>query len=301
MARKSSINIDLEGLNLKAHRGLEDPRARLFREIKAHYAYTKRKAMAGLTLENNKVTIKERLLRNLSQNYKETWKKLQNKTLFLSLLRISLMSTRLFGILSFKVGQRKITEGPKRRLDRLSIRQDSLTVRTHHILMFLLLVYALALFPVDLAFDAYRGVPQFESVYALVYTYLFVDICLKFFFKLDLGERPSSDVSPAVMYLRGWFAWDLIMSLPFYFMWDTDVRWLRKITLAPMAFRILLSVCTKSPINNICFQKMVGLFGFGKLASVRLNILSILMFMHLSACVWIFFISVDPVHNWYVK
>ena len=299
--RKNNVNIDLEGLNQPTRRGTEDPRARLFREIKAHYECTKRKAMAGLTLENNKVNIKERLLRNLSQRYKETWKKLQNKTLFLSLLRISLMSTRLFGILAYKLNRRKSAGRHEQNPRRLTIGPQTAVARVHHTAMFLLLLFFLALFPVDLAFDIGRGVSQFDSLYALVYAYLFVDMCLKFFSRADSSERPNAGESPARAYLRGWFAWDLAMSLPYYSACEAGDRWARKLALVPAAVRICFSVWSKSPISNLAFKKVIGVFGFGNLASVRLNILSILLFTHLSACVWIFFIAVDPVNNWYAK
>ena len=292
---------DSESMPNKNRAQIEDPRARLFREIKAYFFKKRQSDHEGIAFEQMKTKVRETLLRNISQKYRACWKLMQNKYIILSLVRMVIKDRRRYGMKPAAACRNfgapaKTAAEPSKYL----ISKQSRVFRLHLSLLVGYFVYFMIYFPLNIAFRTTSHSRVHLVLHILCHGYFGLDVLLRFLIAVKShGKVLTCHKAVSRAYLRSYFLLDLISALPFDLMLSEADHSLRLL----MFFLCLLKVCFSSMserlngdvIEEYC-QKLV------KSKKLR-NLLGILAFLgtvvHVSSCIWVGLIRLDQESNWY--
>ena len=109
------------------------------------------------------------------------WKKIQNKTLFLSLLRRILRNARNFGIDPKKLPEMAEIDEETKGRNNCVIYPDGSLYKFHIIVMSVIMVYLIIFFPLDLAFNLNESSPQWSITDQCITLYFVLDIFVSLF------------------------------------------------------------------------------------------------------------------------
>jgi hypothetical protein len=138
------------------------------------------------------------------------------------------------------------------------------------------------------------------------YAYFFFDILIGFVLAF---ERQGSVIDEPYQivrhYITWWFLIDLLATFPFDMILKQNNLRINNVLKIPKLILIIKSIfATTNPSqkkNKISENRLKLLFSSSRLRYVVKNISLILLFIHLSACVWIFLLRFENVDNWYTR
>ena len=290
---------NLSQKNVKPHK----QRGKLFKKIQQHYSQTKQLAVSSLEAEEAKITRDETVLSNLSLKFRETWKIIQRKVLFLSLLRISLKETRRFGILPKTKRKKKATHIPQEPVARV-VDPDSKLFQLHEWILFLTFLYLLVAYPLEFLYYRSDESSPVQLVDYVVCAYLLVDVVLRFITPVNITFSDITAVSvrqTAAAYLKSSCWLDVLGSLPI------DLSLLRFSLTARRCFLVLRlvrvgnTVLRNSHYTHPMASKLKSLFGSGRSLPVYSLIASTFFFVHICSCIWILLLEFEDEFNWYSR
>lgn len=302
LAERRKIDLQqLSVLKMNTIDRTDDPRNKLFIEIQRHYKETKKEAVDRLKYEHDKLTVTERILKNISKKYKVTWRAIQSKSLFLSSLRISLKGTRWFGM-RVKGSQQPINQSTssETRLWYL-LYPDSLLNHILSVVWWIVLLYQLFLVSLDIGFGIFSktgiGINQ---EYPLL-CFFCINVIIGFFSIRNLihSNKPQECLrDTALNYFNSHFLLDLVTSIPVRIIYEGKSNPFLIFFYIPRTVRIILN--TLRPENWVSVYLKSFFSTSRKLSLIRTFILT-LVCVHISACVWCLFVRLNPKESWYGK
>ena len=142
------------------HKEIKQQLSKGLQNIKSHLSERKKLYKSKLKERISVIEKNEKELKNVSANFGYMWKKIQNKTLFLSLLRKILRNARNFGIDPKKLPEMAKLDEEIKTKNSWVIYPDSSLYKFHIIVMSVIMIYLIIFFPLDLAFNIDDSSPQ---------------------------------------------------------------------------------------------------------------------------------------------
>ncbi len=279
----------------------DDPRNRLFIEIQRHYKENKKEAINRLKYEHDKLTITERILKNISKKYKATWKAIQSKSLFLSAMRLSLKVTRSFGMRA-KGSLEPVDQSAagETRLWYL-VYPDSILNQVLSVVWWIVLLYQLFMVSLDIGFGIFKisgiGINQEYSILC----FFCFNVILGFFSVRLLfhSNRPQEGLrDTAWNYLTSHFFLDLVTTIPMRMFYEKQPSPYFVFFYIPRTVRIILNTLRA---ENWLSVYLKSFFSTSRVLSLMRTFILTLVCVHISACVWCMFVRLSPKNNWYTK
>ena len=278
-----------------------------FKTVKHHFKSKKRICCMELSHLTETILVQEMTLRNVSFRQRYNWMKLQSRLLFLSLLRRSVGAARKFGILPIKPYVGAGHQPAKIKARRWYIIYPDNTFLVFHVsVLLVIMLYLVIFFPLDLAYDLDSNSDWLLGMSIFSYAYFFFDILIGFVLAF---ERQGSVIDEPYQivrhYITWWFLIDLLATFPFDMILKQNNLRINNVLKIPKLILIIKSIfATTNPSqkkNKISENRLKLLFSSSRLRYVVKNISLILLFIHLSACVWIFLLRFENVDNWYTR
>lgn len=278
-----------------------------------------------------KIEEEEKVLANISPKYTPVWRAIQQKTLFLSVMRQTLRQMRNYGLDTHRLSienekQRELGEvcsskrrcytkiwgssdyDPLKPLRWFLVYPDSYFYRIHLFLMVMIMVYMCIFTPIDLAFDFKPSIQSiFDGIDLGTTLYFFLDMVLSFVTCFEENGQLVEDPKRIVKtYLSRWFILDAITVFPFdlFVKGQTTVRY-RKLLKGPRLIRLMNSLFqnteSKKKTRSIFLDKLKLFFSSSISLSAFLSFIVIIGFIHISACLWCFLYSLEEGYsntNW---
>lgn len=284
-----------------------DPRAKIFKEIKTFLNTRRKQTHAELKEQQDKIMEREKHLKNLTERFAHRWRKLQSKTLFLSLMRRSLKNNRNYGMRpKGKTLNSCSSQDGEARSRWYLIYPEYLVHRVHVVLMVVLMFFLVIYTPLDVAFNFEEDHRGLERLNWFVSAYFLLDIVLGFLvpFKRE-GKLVDDPKQIAKNYLMGWFFLDFLSIIPVELFTDGNKGRFRSLLKIPRMVRIVNTVMQSndsskrsSSLINSKFKSILS----SSSAMYVLNSLTVtVVFVHVIACVWISLISLTDSENWLTK
>lgn len=271
-------------MKLRLHQGLS--------EIKSHLIDRKKKYKAELQDRIQIIEKNEQMLSNISVKFQDRWRKIQKKTLFLSLLRRSLRNARNFGLDPKKLPEHVVVEEePVKKWS--VIYPDSIFYKIHIAILLLIFFYLIVFFPLDLAFNIGDTSPGFSILDNFITAYFCLDILISFFtayYKEGVLVEGNKEI--ALNYLLKWFVLDLITVLPLDIIFELDNFAYKRLFKLPRMMRLMNTLFqnteSKKKTRGLVLDKLKKIFSSSKTVYLIQSLAVIAVFVHLSACLWCF-------------
>ena len=309
-----SVSLQIPNLSQRGIRTQMVGPSDLFREIKDHYNITKKVAIEGLALEEEKVNQKESMLSNLSGKFRDTWKMIQKKILFLSILRISLKETRLFGLFPSKTTKTKMTikQGDFKLKKDIKINPNGRLFKFHQWVLFLIMIYILLVYPIRFGFkynltlnkQLTNDIDNWISDFILSF-YFLVDMVLRFLTPVNLKPKEinaSTIHTISMRYLKSNFIIDLISLFPMGLMPFND-QWsysfFGRVFTGFTMFKIVYTVYFHMHYSDTAREKIKMLLGSGKSFRITVSLIYSLIAVHICACLWVSLVTAGGSDSWY--
>ena len=245
------------------------------------------------------------MLKNLSPRFKTTWKKLQNKTLFFSCLRFSIKNSRIYGIKAPIFKKKEVKRRKESLLKKMVIEDNNWINKIHSALILFLSLSLIVLYPLDLSIsiiDDYNT-NGFDYFIMMIYFFVYLSSALRFFkpFKTkdSVIEREPAEI--AKEYLKGWFAIDILLSLPYYYFLIDQPIDRRKLALIPLILALMNFTFNNSRSSNCIISKLASIITNSRSRSFIRSILFALFIIHVCSCIWIYLLQTESDNNWYHK
>lgn len=277
-----------------------------FNSLLEFYKARKTRITNELASHAQEIELREKQLDNISK-HSVRWKHLQSKTLFFSLLRRFLLDARVFGVLP-----KLSTLSALSRLVQRNIKQcavvypNDLLLKVHSSVLFVIVGYLIVFFPLDFAFSLEEKYSYLKNSSIAVYTYLFFDIILGFLtaFQDSSGRLVDSHKQIAFHYIKTWFVWDLIATLPLEFFFPYQNLKYKGLLKTPRLLRIINSVFqsnkSKKRSDSIWSKLTRNIFSSANSFYALKSLFITMLFVHIAACIWISLLSFDQ-QTWYTK
>ena len=269
-------------------------------------ARVRKGAVAELKVEAAQVLQREKVLKNVSESSEAQWKKLQGRTRLLSLLRIILKQTRVYGLvakLSYQRLGRVTTRGLAAVKRRLILYPDSCLLRVHQTVMVICMLYSLLLTPLNAAFDLQLRHPAVEASGLVVCFVAAFDFFLRFFVAVTSGEKLcDSHMQIAALYLKSRFAFYLVASLPLDFLTFRGSFTAAILVQIARTLRLTHASFAHKGDNPNYLKDFVG----KRITSAKrlyvLNSLAVtILIIHWSACIWASLRKLSDARGWHSK
>lgn len=290
-----------------------DPRRILFNEIKQTFGHIQKASRKDLKIQTENIRKQEKHLSNIAADFQHRWKKIQNKTLFLSLMRRILRNSRNFGI-GYKVDKENIEnqsidgkEWSEWQTPWYIFMPESIVIKIHLVIMVFIMLELVIFFPVDLAFNIDNENQTLYYINLFTVVYFFIDMVFCFLTAIDIdGQRVTSLKKIAWKYATSWFIIDLIATIPFDLVFQQDnFKW-RGLFKVPRLLRIVNNIYLpysgiKKRQESVLLKWFKNMFSSSNTIYIWKSLLITAVFVHLSACIWCFMLSINETSNWYTR
>ena len=245
------------------YRKKNDPRGLLFNEIKDYYRSTRRRCVEELKNEYNKTCLRERILKNISSEYTGIWSTIQNKSLFLCAMRLSLRASRLFGMTTTYQSRAK----PNNRFS--SLAHNHWIVHISDLMMLLLAAYYWLCLPVAVAFEEQSLLPWVYCNALLVF-----EILLRFAVRMS-SEGDLTFRQTANRYIKSRGIIDLLMVIPYEI-------FLHKTMIIVKVIYMWAALVHRPDLNSW--------FGYlpSKVYSILTSVIKTAVLIHIYTCMWVY-------------
>ncbi len=303
---KLRSKLEHEQLPEQAKQDISKPK-QFFKNVKHHFKSKKRICCLELSHLTETILVQEMSLRNVSFRQRYNWMKLQSRLLFLSLLRRSVGAARKFGILPIRPVLVTGHQRPKSRPRRwYIIYPDNTFLAFHASVLLIIVVYLVIFFPLDLAFSLDRNSDWLLGMSIFSYAYFFFDILIGFLLAFERQNVVVDEPCQIVRhYVTWWFLVDLVATIPFDMILQRNNLRINNALKIPKLVLIIKSIFRSgSPSqkkSDISESRLKLLFSSTRVRYVVKNICLILLFIHFSACVWIFLLRFEDADNWYTR
>jgi hypothetical protein len=281
-----------------------DPRAKIFKEIKTFLNNRRKQTHAELKEQQQKIMEREKHLKNLTERFAHRWRKLQSKTLFLSLMRRSLKNNRNYGMKpKGKILNSCSSNDGEARSRWYIIYPEKLIHRVHVVLMVILMFFLVIYTPLDIAFSFEEESKWLEGLNWFVSAYFLLDIVFGFLvpFKKD-GKLIDEPKQIAKNYLMGWFFLDLLSIVPIERFTDGNRGRFRNLLKIPRMIRIVNTVMQSNDSSkrssSLINSKFKSILASSRAVYVLNSLTVTVVFVHVIACIWISLISMNDSQNW---
>lgn len=276
--------------------------------IKRHIFERRRRYERELKDRTSYNDLKEKSLANLSsEKSRIRWKAIQNKLLFLSLQRRILRNARNFGLDSnTKISPNSNMDDVDITRRRFIIYPDSIVSKLHTVYLMFLLIYLLAILPLDLAFT-YSSESRLSTTVGSIFTLsLLVDIGLTFLSAVEHRDRAECRLEDrpfeiAKRYVKTWLLFDIATAVPAQWLVRGTEDGTRAIAELPKLFRLLNYLFQITPskerARQLITSRIKALFGSSKYSYIGQSLLFTLVFIHVCACLWCMLLHLS-VNNW---
>ena len=290
------------GKDMDPHREIKHQLNRGLTDIKKHLKERKRRYKKELSDRIKVIEKNEQKLSNISEKFKDRWKKIQKKTLFLSLLRRILRNARNFGIDPNKLPEVAVNEDEVAKKCTV-IYPDSLFYKFHITILLFIFFYLIIVFPLDLAFSINEQSNVWLVADYFITGYFGIDILISFFTACNKeGVIVDSNRTIALNYLLKWFILDLITVVPFDIIFELENFKYKRLFKLPRMMRLFNSLFqnteSKKKTRGFVQEKLKKIFSSSKTIYIVQAASSILYFVHMAACFWCFLIDFDR-DSWY--
>lgn len=274
------------------HKEIKQELNRRLQEIKHHLKERRQKYKQELKERILTIEKDEKVLKNISKNFRERWKKIQNKTLFLSVMRQMLRNARNFGIDTKKIPE--IVDQEESKKTKWSvIYPDGIFLKIHVMIMFIILVYLIIFFPLDIAFNLEEKNHFWVYLDASITIYFTFDIFVSLLTAFERrGQLIDENWPIAKNYLTKWFIIDLLTVVPFdYIFPQTNFRY-KRLLKVPRMLRLINSMFqnteSKKKTRNMVVEKLKLIFGGTARFQIIYNLITTCIFIHITACLYLF-------------
>ena len=287
-----------------------DPQGKIFTEIKSFLNRRRKQTQKELLEQNERIRLKEMELKNITVNFRHKWRKLQSKTLFLSLLRRSLKNNRNFGM---KPKKRRGKKEVNQTLDEFEVHEspkkwfiiypEDRVHRIHVFLMVIMMIFLIIYTPLDIAFGYEDKNKALIAANWVVSAYFMLDVLLGFVmpFKQE-GKLIDNLKLIAVNYAKGWLLFDLLAVFPFDIFFDFNRARLKGLLKLPRILRIINSIMQNNDTNKrssiAVNTKLKSIFSSSKTLFIMKSLGITAIFVHVTSCIWITISKINP-DNWF--
>lgn len=286
------------------HKEIKQELNRRLQEIKHHLKERRQKYKQELKERILTIEKDEKVLKNISKNFRERWKKIQNKTLFLSVMRQMLRNARNFGIDTKKIPE--IVDQEESKKTKWSvIYPDGIFLKIHVMIMFIILVYLIIFFPLDIAFNLEEKNHFWVYLDASITIYFTFDIFVSLLTAFERrGQLIDENWPIAKNYLTKWFIIDLLTVVPFdYIFPQTNFRY-KRLLKVPRMLRLINSMFqnteSKKKTRNMVVEKLKLIFSSSQGLFIASSLMITLFFIHIMACIWCVLLSLQQ-YSWLDK
>ena len=285
-----------------------DLRVIYFNDIKYKVNKTKQESIRRLQFEYQKTTIREKMLRNISSKYTTVWKLFQNRMKTLSMVRNVIRRKRILGIPG-KIGLQIQNKEQNRRNSKVwrgRVFRDSWFFAAHNLVLMFCFVLGLLLIPLDIAFSYSSYSPVLFFIKHMIIFYLIIDIILRF---LTVINHETSIVREfaqiAKHYISSWnFLLDIAGSIPVELFMKENSRFSKETSvlfdLLTVA-RIVLPLFTISQYSLQIPKQIKSLIQTRRVVSLFRTAIITLIFVHCSACLMVYIVTLSPADKWVVR
>ena len=253
------------------------------------------------------IEFRERSLGNMSKNQSSRWRKMQSKTLFVSLMRRFVTGKRHYGV---NANERVLNAIEKNKVvnkkNRFIIYPDGFLLKVHTLMILIIMVYLVIFYPLDFAFGLDEEHRLFRNISYFIYIYFSIDIIIGFLSAYQDREMKVIDDHRrvALNYLKTWFFLDFIATIPIHLMFDYNSAQYKGILKIPRLIRILNSVFqsggSHKQSNSMWNKLSRSLFSSANTFYAMKSLFITFLFVHIAACIWVYLIELNHV-NWYDK
>ena len=279
-----------------------------FKKAKDHFKSKINISKLELTKLSDDILAKEAELTNISKTQKLRWRNLQKKLLFVSLLRRSVTIARKYGIVSSEPTMKKDFKPTVTRVrKRYIIYPDNSFLVIHALLLSFFLIYLVIFFPLDIAFDLDTKSGFFLSISILSYLYFFFDICIGFILAFErAGKIIDSPKEIIKHYLTWWLLIDIAATFPLDAIFQQGNLKINGFLKIPKLILIMKSIFgtgreEQEANKTLSDRKLKMFFSSSRTRYAVRTLILILLFVHTTACIWIFLLRYNSKSNWYTK
>jgi len=284
-----------------------DPRAKIFKEIKTFLNNRRKQTHTELKEQQEKIMEREKHLKNLTVRFAHRWRKLQSKTLFLSLMRRSLKNNRNYGMKPKGRVLSSLSMTDTEARSRWYIIYPEYSIHRLHVVFMVILMFFLVIYtPLDIAFNFEEGNKWLIGINWFVSAYFLLDIVLGFLvpFKKD-GKLIDEPKQIAKNYLMGWFFLDFLSIIPIELFTDGNRGRFRNLLKIPRMIRIVNTVMQSNDSSkrssSLINSKFKSIFSSSRAMYILNSLTVTVVFVHVIACVWISLISMNDSQNWLTR
>jgi Ion transport protein len=289
------------GKDMDPHREIKHQLNKGLTDIKKHLKERKRRYKKELSDRIKVIEKNEQKLSNISEKFKDRWKKIQKKTLFLSLLRRILRNARNFGIDPNKLPEVAVNEDEVAKKCTV-IYPDSLFYKFHITILLFIFFYLIIVFPLDLAFNINEQSNVWLVADYFITAYFGIDILISFFTAYNKeGVIVDSNRTIALNYLLKWFILDLITVVPFDIIFELENFKYKRLFKLPRMMRLFNSLFqnteSKKKTRGFVQEKLKKIFSSSRMYYITVSMMVTIVFVHISACLWCLMLSFND-ENW---
>ena len=284
-------------------------------EIKKNIKEMKKRTESELKGRIEEITRKNKELINISPNHFKRWVSFQRKARFLSLMKRVLKTSRVLGIAGgvaeAELKRKRLIEvvglKKKRWKDIWVVYPTSVIHRVHVLTLLLIMMYLIAVFPLDLAFNLSSTLPIFYGIDLFITSYFCVDIFMSFITAYHAHNHllVTDNKLIAINYLKKWFIIDLITVLPLDLIFNLNNFRFKRLLKLPRLIRLVNSMfqntSSKKQTRGLILDKLKLVISSTRMIYMLQALCFILIFVHVCACLWIFMAGISedlPKGNW---
>jgi hypothetical protein len=271
-------------------------------DIKEHLRERKKRYKQELSDRIAVIEKNEQQLSNISEKFRDRWKKIQKKTLFLSLLRRILRNARNFGIDPNKLPEVAVIDEEHARKWTV-IYPDGFFYKTHIAMLLVIFFYLIVVFPLDLAFNIFDDSFLWSVADYFITAYFGVDILVSFvtaYYKE--GVLVDANRAIALNYLLKWFLLDLVTVVPFDLIFSLEDFKYKRLFKLPRMMRLVNTLFqnteSKKKTRGFVVEKLKLLFASAKIYHIVSSLLFTCIFIHISACLWCLMLVITDEEHW---
>jgi hypothetical protein len=281
----------------ETHKEIKEELNKGISEIKRHLKERRKRYKKELNDRIKVIEKNEQQLSNISERFKDRWKAIQKKTLFLSLLRRILRNARNFGIDPRKLPE--VAVNSEENVKKWSvIYPESTLYKAHIFLLLLIFFYLVIFFPLDLAFNINDDNYMYTVADYFITAYFGFDIIISFFTAyFKEGVVVDSNRQIALNYLLKWFLLDLITVIPFDIIFQLDNFNFKRLFKLPRMMRLFNTIFqnteSKKKTRGFVLEKLKALIVYPKVYHIVSSLMFTCAFIHISACLWCMLLSIS--------
>jgi predicted NUDIX family phosphoesterase len=268
--------------------------------IKRQLRQRRERSRADILVNTVMTRQKEKRMANLaSRKSYARWRKIQGMLAFLSFLRKTLRQARNFGLDVSRDSSHDIIYLSYPRPPLLITKKDVL-FRIHAKILFLITVLMIFLIPLEIAFKRFYEITTVTYIDLVISLYYVIDIVINLYTAIEIQASKITDISTIrKTYFKYYFISDLLSALPLEFILLVSYNYqVAYIIVLQKVWRVANALTLKSQTKigsrQMFISYLKGAIHSSNRIYVVLSLITTMIIIHASACLWCFISSFNP-------